>query len=82
MFYPKYRRIYKRKGEMKVSGKYIADYVGISPAVLSKKMNGKTPWRLEECYLVLDALGIDRSEIYKYFPPEDMEVTENEVLGS
>ena len=46
--------------EKKIKAAYLAAYVGISPAVLSKKLNGRTPWRLDECYAVLDALEVDR----------------------
>ena len=63
MFFPRYARIYKRMKEKKIKAAYLAAYVGISPAVLSKKLNGRTPWRLDECYAVLDALEIDRREL-------------------
>lgn len=74
MFFPRYARIYKRMKEKKIKAAYLAAYVGISPAVLSKKLNGRTPWRLDECYAVLDALEIDRRELVRYFPPENVEV--------
>ena len=74
MFFPRYARIYKRMAEKKMKSGYLAAYVGISPAVLSKKLNGRTPWRLDECYAVLDALGVDRRELVRYFPPENVEV--------
>ena len=74
MFYPRYFRIYKRMREKKIKASYLAAYVGISPAVLSKKLNGRTPWRLDECYAVLDALEVDRRELVRYFPPENVEV--------
>lgn len=74
MFYPRFYRIYKRMKEKKVKAGYLAAFVGISPAVLSKKLNGRAPWRLDECYLVLDALGVDRRELVRYFPPEQVEV--------
>ena len=77
MFYPRYFRIYKRMAEKKMKSGYLAAYVGISPAVLSKKLNGITPWRLDECYAVLDALGVDRRELQKYFPAADVEIVIN-----
>ena len=74
MFYPRYYRIYMRMREKKIKVGYLAAWVGISPAVLSKKLNGRTPWRLDECYAVLDALEVDRLELVRYFPPENVEV--------
>ena len=74
MFYPRYFRIYKRMKEKKLKASFVASIVGISPAAFSKKLNGRTPWRLDECYLVLDALGVDRRELVRYFPPENVEV--------
>ena len=77
MFYPRYYRIYKRMREKKIKASYLAAYVGISPAVLSKKLNGRTPWRLDECYAVMDALEVDRRELQKYFPAADVEIVIN-----
>lgn len=35
------------------------------------RFNGKIPWQLDEMYAVLDFLGIPKSQIYTYFPPDE-----------
>lgn len=58
MFYPRFFRIYKRMKEKKVKAGYLAAFVGISPAVLSKKLNGRTPWRTRKTLSKSNANGL------------------------
>lgn len=37
---------------------------------VSLRLNGKTPWGLDEAYKVLEFLEIPVSEIFNYFPPD------------
>ena len=60
------------RGELKAARLHqydIAGWLGITPAAVSNRLNGKAPWPLEDCYKILVYLGKDVSEIITYFPP-------------
>lgn len=83
MFYPRFIKLYSLLDANNMKMQELAELIGMSPDKLSKRMNGKTDWRLEECYSVLDALCIPRKKFHKYFPPiKDKEVLKNEILGN
>jgi DNA-binding XRE family transcriptional regulator len=54
--------------------KDLAEVIGNCPTTLSHKLSGsaKSDFSIKEAYLILNALEIDYSEIYKFFPPADV----------
>lgn len=46
----------------------IAAEIGQSPAALSNRIRGKTPFEVDLAYQILDILNIPRNKIYLYFP--------------
>lgn len=47
----------------------LARILDLSPASISHRMVGRTPWRATEMYAVLRAIGADDGELAVYFPP-------------
>lgn len=82
MFYPRFIKLYTF---LDVNGYLMSDLaslINMSPDVLSKKMNGRTPWRIDECYAVLDALCIPYQKFHVFFPSKnEEEALINEILG-
>ena len=74
MFYPRYYRIRTRMREKKIKVRDLAAMTGIPATSLSKRLNNVIVWNIDECYSVLDALEVDRRELVRYFPPENVEV--------
>ncbi len=52
--------------------KDIARMLNMSEANFSAKLNGKSPWRLEEAYRICEVLDIPYSDIPQYFPKPDV----------
>ena len=47
----------------------LARILKMSPPSVSRRMVGRVPWRADEVYTVLRAIGADASELAAYFPP-------------
>ena len=63
----------KLRGAIAAAGttcREISEELGINPATLSAKMNGKQPFTLWEAYQILSMLDLPESEINTYFPPD------------
>lgn len=64
------------KSELKKQGyyptPYLAEVMEVSYSSLSQKMAGNMEWRLEDVYRLMELIGKPLSEVYKYFPPEDV----------
>jgi len=48
----------------------LANYLGICPSALSKRMTNVVPWTFEEAYKALDFIHKPHERIFDYFPPE------------
>lgn len=58
------------KGEIRKKYSRRADFataIGIHPASLSKKLNGKTEWKSDEIVTACEVLGIPLSDAPEYF---------------
>ena len=44
-----------------------APLIGLTRQAFSNKKRGLVSWRLDECYMTLDLLGIERTRITEYF---------------
>jgi hypothetical protein len=67
---PLYRKL---RGAITERGVHIYDlagHLGVEPMTVSQRMVGRTPWKLDEVYKVMDYLEIPKDQIYDYFPPE------------
>ena len=45
---------------------------GDSSCMISNRLRGKSEWRLDEAYKAMEYLGLPLSQIYDYFPPEEV----------
>lgn len=45
-------------------------WLRLSPAAVSSRMCGSSPWHLDEAYVVMDRLGIPAREMHLYFPKD------------
>lgn len=46
----------------------IARQLKLSMNSVSRRMNGKEPWRLDECYELMELLGLKDKQLMRYFP--------------
>lgn len=46
----------------------LAKITGVSISAISARKTGKQEWRLNECYLILDALGRNPEDLNVVFP--------------
>lgn len=74
MFFPRYFNLRNKMKQCGIKVNDLAAALDLSPTVMSKKLNGRTPWRLDECYKVLDLLKVPREKMNNYFPAADVEV--------
>ncbi|MBD5560555.1 MAG: hypothetical protein HDQ87_09430 [Clostridia bacterium] len=80
----RYRKLRELKAAMSVSGEDIGKALRLSGSAISRKLCGNVAWHVDECYMVLDFLGVDRDMIYYYFPlyGEDVEKTVQQTVKS
>ena len=52
--------------------KDLARMIHMSESELSKKLNGKRPWLMQDIFAVIDALNLDPKKITFYWPLEDV----------
>ena len=52
----------------------LAKAIGICPASLSSRINGKKPFTLDEMYQIMDKLKLPYSELHTYFPKNGKEI--------
>ena len=52
--------------------KDLARMIHMSESELSKKLNGKRPWLMQDIFAVMDALDIAPEKIAFYWPVEDV----------
>jgi len=66
---PLYRKL---RGTLAERGKHlydVANYLDYKPMSISLRMTGKTSWRMDEAYRVMDFLNLPRERVFDYFPP-------------
>lgn len=51
-----------------ISNPELARLLLVGSSTISRKLNGKSPWTLDECYRVLDLLGKPHSALPDLFP--------------
>ena len=49
----------------------IADMMGVTLQAFNDWLSGRHPFRLRDCYKILDILKLDPNTLPFYFPPED-----------
>ncbi len=68
----KYAELSALKGKMrenKITYRELSKDVGISLNALNSKLNGYTPFNLDEAAKIVDRLDIDSEDIVRYFFP-------------
>lgn len=53
-----------------IDGPYLARKLQRGSAYISKRMMGREPWTIAECYDILDLLHIPHNRLAEYFPPK------------
>lgn len=66
MSYPRLRGLIREKFGTQEA---FAEAMGMTPATLSCKLNGKTEWTRVEIERACKLLGIDLAEAFEYFRP-------------
>lgn len=51
-----------------IDAEYLARKLLLSKWSLSKRMMGRYPWRIDECYQIMDLLAIPYDQMHLYFP--------------
>lgn len=64
-----YRFLSGRLKQLGIRQSDLADVLGLNGASVSHRMCGRSPWTLDEAYLVLDLCKAEPSEFHLYFPP-------------
>jgi len=72
--YSKLRGLLK---ERCVDAEYLAKKLHLNNvASISYRMSGRTPWRIDEIYIVLDLCKISHDQMHLYFPKDGKSVEE------
>ena len=60
-----------------IDAEYLARKIGLSTAAsVYYRLSGKTPWRVNEMYAVLDMCKIPHDQLHIYFPKDGKSVIE------
>lgn len=79
-----YSKLLGRIKEKGFTQESLAKHIGITPGVMSLKLNNQSPFKQKEMFLICDALEISISDIGEYFFTQKVrnsrteEVTANE----
>lgn len=65
---PRYGRLAARLRELGLSQGDLAYALGLSPAAVSQRMQGKTAWDIVEMYRTLELCRAPAEELHLYFP--------------
>lgn len=74
-----FKRYVKLRGKMwekGINGNYLARKLDTTPQNISRRMNGKAPWRVDEMYNILSMLGEPDSKLPEYFPRNGIDLPE------
>lgn len=63
--------------ERDITTEHLAKKLGLrNAASISHRMSGRTPWRMDEMYTILDLCGIPHDQLHIYFPKDGKSVQE------
>ena len=63
--------------ERDITTEHLAKKLGLRTAAsISQRMSGRTPWRMDEMYTILDLCGISHDQLHIYFPKDGKSVQE------
>jgi len=66
--------------ERDINTEHLAKLIGLRTAAsISQRMSGKTPWRMDEMYTILDLCGIPHDQLHIYFPKDGKSVQEQKL---
>lgn len=63
-----YRALKARIKQNKQKKSDLAFFLGLSPAALSQRLNGRTQWKIKEMYLTMMFCGIKFDKMHVFFP--------------
>lgn len=64
-----FRKLRGKLRELDIDQSYMADQLDLCQAAVSHRMTSRTPWRLNEMYIVMDLIGEPYDRLHIYFPP-------------
>ena len=65
---PKFRRLRGRMRERNITQADMAAALGCSTVCVSQRLCAKSPWQLDEMYVIMSILHIPTEDMYLYFP--------------
>lgn len=64
----KHKKLRGRMMEMGVDAQWLGRKIGLSPSSFSHRMTGRSPWKSDEMYKILDLLRLPETDLAMYFP--------------
>lgn len=64
----KYMRLKGRMTQLGILQEDLAAFMKLSPAVISSRFTGRSDWRIEEMYHIMDIIKAPYSDLHLYFP--------------
>ena len=68
----KFKDLQKELRKAGLDRPYLAKLLGVSVASLNDKFSGRSPWRLKECYAILELLDANSAMLNYYFSKRDV----------
>lgn len=65
-----YKQLHKALRARRITQLQISDELGICPMAVSHRFTGRTPWRLNEMYAVIDLIREPYDKLHEYFPKD------------
>ena len=74
----KYKLLRKRLRDYDIDQQYLEEILKRSPGYVSNCLTGKGDWQMQEVYTIIKLCQIPVEEIYKYFPPDGIDIKDCE----
>lgn len=71
----KYASLRAKMQKLNMDQEYIGRQMNMNVMSVSNRFTGKTPWKLDEMYAVLDIIGEPDEKLSEYFPRNGINLT-------
>ena len=65
-----YYALHKALRARRLTQTQLADELGLCPMAVSHRFTGRTHWRLNEMYAIIELLGAPVEKLHEYFPKD------------
>lgn len=66
----RFQKLRRALKESDIDESYLARRLLLSESTVSFRMTAKYPWKIDECYQIMDMLKLPHSELSEYFPKD------------